>query len=927
MTGELAQGAVGDPLLNAGIFVFFVLVTLVIVFRASRRAKTAADYYAAGRSFTGPQNGVAISGDYLSAASFLGIAGAIAVYGYDGFLYSIGFLVAWLVALLLVAELLRNTGKFTMGDVLSFRMRRRPVRAAAAVSTLVVSFFYLLAQMAGAGGLVALLLNVEGRGAQALVVAVVGLLMIVYVLVGGMRGTTWVQIVKATLLIIGAGMMTAWALGSFGLNLSALLGEAAARSSHGQAVLAPGLQYGKNTTTKIDFVSLGLALVLGTAGLPHILMRFYTVPSAREARRTVVWAIWLIGIFYLFSLVIGYAAAALVAGGPQRIAGMPGEENSAAPLLAYQLGGEVLLGFISAVAFATILAVVAGLTITASASFAHDVYANVVKRGNLDPDREVLVARITACVIGALAVGGGIVALGQNVAFLVALAFAVAASANLPTILYSLFWRRFNTSGVLWSMYGGLTSCVLLIVFSPAVSGTPKSMFPSLDFAIFPLRNPALVSVPLAFLLGYLGTVLGKGEAAEEARFAEMEVRALTGAGAERSQAAEAALPSRPRPPLDTTPSGSTPIIPAWSAPAPLHRGRRRRIVLATGVMAGVVILVVAVSMTRVLASAPPGADTTLQLGPNTVADVGPEVAIPALGATIPVGGTPGFVAVSPNGRHAYIANGNARVVTVVDTAVNQVTATIPIAAGPPQFLAFAPDGRTLYVTVFNDQRTVHAIDVLDTESNTVIATIPQPARPYLPAVSRDGKRLFVPNHDTASLSVIDTDTNSVITEVKVAPNPHWVAFSRDGRRAYTANHESNLVSVIDTTTLEVLATIPVGTSPHSIAVHPNLPLVANVNYGADTMSVINTVTDRVVATVPVGRHPQDITWAPDGRFAYVVNEGSNTVTVIDARTNRVTATIPTGAGPTSIAVLPNGRQAYVSDLSSGTLTVLELTG
>jgi cation/acetate symporter len=530
----LAQETVGEPLLNAGIFLFFVVVTLVIVLRASRSTKTAADYYAAGRSFTGPQNGVAISGDYLSAASFLGIAGAISIYGYDGFLYSIGFLVAWLVALLLVAELLRNTGKFTMGDVLSFRMRRQPVRAAAAVSTLAVSFFYLLAQMAGAGGLVALLLNVQGRAAQALVVTVVGVLMIIYVLVGGMRGTTWVQIVKAALLIIGAGMMTFWVLGAFGLNLSALLGEAAASSSQGAAVLEPGLQWGLNTTTKIDFVSLAIALVLGTAGLPHILMRFYTVPSAKEARRTVVWAIWLIGVFYLFSLVIGYGAAALVEGGPQRIANMPGEENSAAPLLAYQLGGELLLGFISAVAFATILAVVAGLTITASASFAHDVYANVMKHGDLEPDSEVRVARITACVIGALAILGGIFALGQNVAFLVALAFAVAASANLPTILYSLFWKRFNTSGVLWSMYGGLISCVVLIILSPAVSGSTGAMFPSLDFAIFPLKNPALVSVPLSFLLGYLGTVLSKDEA-DDAKYAEMEVRALTGAGAEKA--------------------------------------------------------------------------------------------------------------------------------------------------------------------------------------------------------------------------------------------------------------------------------------------------------------------------------------------------------------------------------------------------------
>ena len=449
----------------------FVAITLVFVYRASRTNKTASDYYAAGRSFTGPQNGVAIAGDYLSAASFLGIAGAIAVNGYDGFLYSIGFLVAWLVALLLVAELLRNTGKYTMGDVLAFRMRQRPVRAAAATSTLVVSFFYLLAQMAGAGGLIALLLQIpnSNRFGQSVVIAVVGILMIVYVLVGGMKGTTYVQIIKAVLLIIGAAVMTVWVLGMFGFNLSALLGEAAAASPKGEAVLNPGLQYGATPTAKIDFISLGLALVLGTAGLPHILMRFYTVPTAKEARRSVVWAIWLIGMFYLFTLVLGYGAAALV--GPEKITAAPGGANSAAPLLAFELGGEILLALISAVAFATILAVVAGLTITASASFAHDVYANVIKRGEASPDDEVRVARRTALVIGAVAIVGGILANGLNIAFLVALAFAVAASANLPTILYSLFWKRFNTTGALWSIYGGLISCVLLIIFSPVVSG------------------------------------------------------------------------------------------------------------------------------------------------------------------------------------------------------------------------------------------------------------------------------------------------------------------------------------------------------------------------------------------------------------------------------------------------------------------------
>ncbi|HEY8373024.1 MAG TPA: cation acetate symporter [Pseudonocardiaceae bacterium] len=531
----LAEGDVvgGNPALNLGIFALFVLITLVVVFRASKNTRTATDYYAAGRAFTGPQNGIAISGDYLSAASFLGIAGAIAVNGYDGFLYSIGFLVAWLVALLLVAELLRNTGRYTMADVLSFRMRQKPVRTAAATSTLAVSFFYLLAQMAGAGGLVALLLGITSKTGQALVISVVGLLMILYVLVGGMKGTTWVQIIKAVLLISGAAVMTLWVLGKFGLNLSGLLGAAVERSPAGEAVLNPGKQYGISDMSKLDFLSLSLALVLGTAGLPHILMRFYTVPTAKEARRSVVWAIWLIGMFYLFTLVLGYGAAALV--GSEKISEAPGGQNSAAPLLAAELGGPLLLGFIAAVAFATILAVVAGLTITASASFAHDIYANVIKGGAADDkQQEVRVARITAVVIGLVSILGGIVANGQNIAFLVALAFAVAASANLPTILYSLFWKRFNTIGALWSIYGGLATTVLLIVFSPAVSGKSTSMFPNADFDLFPLSNPGIVSIPLSFLLGYLGTVLSR-DRADEAKYAEMEVRSLTGVGAEKA--------------------------------------------------------------------------------------------------------------------------------------------------------------------------------------------------------------------------------------------------------------------------------------------------------------------------------------------------------------------------------------------------------
>ncbi|WP_313558401.1 solute symporter family protein [Miniimonas arenae] len=530
MNDELA--AQNNPVLNIVIFLLFVAVTMVIVFRASRNNSSAADYYAGGRSFSGPQNGTAIAGDYLSAASFLGICGAIAVNGYDGFLYSLGFLVAWIVALLLVAELMRNTAKFTMADVLSFRLRQRPVRMAAALSTLAVSFFYLLAQMAGAGGLVSLLLGVDAKLGQSIVIAVVGALMIVYVLIGGMKGTTWVQIIKAILLIIGAFVMTVWVLGKFGFDFSAML-EAGVESAGGDiSILAPGKQYGANP---VDFISLGLALVLGTAGLPHVLMRFYTVPTAKEARKSVVWAIALIGIFYLFTLVLGFGALALV--GPETILASPGGVNSAAPLLALQLGGSLLMGIISAVAFATILAVVAGLTITAAASFAHDIYGSVIKKGKADPAAEVRVGRYTVIGIGAVAILGGIGAQGQNVAFLVALAFAVAASANLPTILYSLFWKGFTTRGAVGGMYTGLISALVLIFFSPVFSGKETSVFGAgVDFHWFPLNNPGIVSIPLGFLAGWLFSVLDKRSEDPELA-AEMEVRSLTGHGAEKAVA------------------------------------------------------------------------------------------------------------------------------------------------------------------------------------------------------------------------------------------------------------------------------------------------------------------------------------------------------------------------------------------------------
>ena len=533
--------------LTASLFIAVVIVTVGITFWASRQTRGATDYYAGGRSFTGPQNGLAVAGDYMSAASFLGISGAIALSGYDGFLYSIGFLVAWLVALLLVAELLRNSGRYTMADQLAYRMRQRPVRTAAATSTVVVSIFYLLAQMVGAGALVTLLLGVTDEGAKNWVIIGVGLLMVFYVTVGGMKGTTWVQIVKAVLLMAGTILITFLVLLHFHFNISEMLGAAVDKTGKPN-FLDPGLKYGLSTTSKIDFVSLSLALVLGTAGLPHILIRFYTVPTAKTARTSVLWAIGLIGFFYLMTLVLGFGAAALLDTGPESaVATSTG--NLASPLLAEEVGGgagsfggAILLAFIAAVAFATILAVVAGLTLTSASSVAHDIYANVIKKGKATEKQEVNVARGAAFGIGFISIMLAIPAQKLNIAFLVALAFAVAASANLPSLLYNLFWRRFNTRGAVWSIYAGLISCVGLVFFSPVTSGKVDpatgeslSLFGlGTDFSWFPLENPGIVSIPIGFLFGYIGTVTSRDAVAED-RFDELEVRALTGAGSEKA--------------------------------------------------------------------------------------------------------------------------------------------------------------------------------------------------------------------------------------------------------------------------------------------------------------------------------------------------------------------------------------------------------
>jgi cation/acetate symporter len=525
---------VGGSRLSLALLLVLIAVTLAITWWASRRTRTATDFYAAGRRIRGWQNGIALAGDYLSAASFLGIAGLVALYGYDGLLYSVGFLVAYLVLLLLVAELLRNTGRYTLADVLAYRLRQRPVRAASALSTVSVSVFYLVAQMVGAGALVRLLLDLPDTLGSALwSIAGVGVLMIVYVAFGGMLGTTWVQIVKAIMLLGGTLGLSAMVLARFGFSVDLLLERAADSSHRGEAFLAPGQLYRNG----LDLLSLGLALVLGTAGLPHVLMRCYTVASARAARSSVNWAIGVIGGFYLLTTFLGFGAAALVGGDAVRAAAPSG--NMAAPLLAQWLGGgpatfggDVLLAATAVVAFATILAVVAGLVMTASSSFAHDFYAGVLLHG-AEPDEasEVRVARLTTLAIGAVAIALGIAFRGQNVAFLVGLAFAIAASANLPTLLLAMYWRRFSTAGAVVGTLTGLGSCLLLVAIGPAVIG-PHGVWLRGARPLFPLENPGIVSIPLSFLSAWLASRL-RPDAAAESMYEPLRLRSLAGVGAE----------------------------------------------------------------------------------------------------------------------------------------------------------------------------------------------------------------------------------------------------------------------------------------------------------------------------------------------------------------------------------------------------------
>ena len=481
-------------------FAIFIGLSLVITWFAARKTRSTESFYAAGRSITALQNGLALAGDYMSAASFLGIAGLVALSGFDGLIYSIGFLVGWPVVVCLIAEPLRNLGKFTFSDVVAFRLRQTPVRVAAAAGSLAVVAFYLIAQMVGAGNLIRLLFGLQYETA----VVIVGLVMLAYVLFGGMIATTWVQIVKAVLLLSGAAMLAFMVLMKFSFNPLALFAEAARQ--YGNGVLAPG----GFVAGKVEGVSLGLALMFGTAGLPHILMRFYTVPDARTARVSVAYATAAIGVFYLFTFILGFGAMVLV--GQPAIRAIDAGGNMAAPLLAEAVGGQAFLGFISAVAFATILAVVAGLTLAGAAALSHDIYVHVFRGGRASEKEELKVARGATIALALLAIFLGIAFKGQNVAYMVGLAFAIAASANFPALVMSMFWRGFTTRGAQASILFGTVSTLLLIYLSPTIQ-IDMLKHPA---AIFPYKNPGLFTIPMSFIVGIFVSLLTPEPAAQE---------------------------------------------------------------------------------------------------------------------------------------------------------------------------------------------------------------------------------------------------------------------------------------------------------------------------------------------------------------------------------------------------------------------------
>lgn len=467
-------------------FGIFIGLSLVITWLAARRTHSADAFYAAGRSVTAVQNGLALAGDYMSAASFLGIAGLVALSGFDGLIYSIGFLVGWPVVVCLIAEPLRNLGRYTFADVVAFRLRQAPIRVASAAGGLAVVAFYLIAQMVGAGNLIRLLFGLSYEVA----VVSVGLVMLTYVLLGGMLATTWVQIVKAVLLLVGAFLLAALVLARVSFNPLALFERAAAE--YGADVLAPG----RLVSDPVDAISLGLALMFGTAGLPHILMRFYTVRDARTARVSVAYATAVIGVFYLLTFVLGFGAMVFV--GQPAIRAVDAGGNMAAPLLAQAVGGQAFLGFIAAVAFATILAVVAGLTLAGAATLSHDVWVHVFRHGHAGEREQLLVARASTVLLAIVSIGLGIAFKGQNVAYMVGLAFAIAASANFPALVLSMFWRGCTTRGAQAAILVGTASALVLIVASPTIQVDLLHR----DSAWFPWRNPGLFTIPLSFIVG-----------------------------------------------------------------------------------------------------------------------------------------------------------------------------------------------------------------------------------------------------------------------------------------------------------------------------------------------------------------------------------------------------------------------------------------
>jgi cation/acetate symporter len=511
------QTTLGSPTASGLLwFLGIVTLTLLITWWAARRTRSTREFYAAGRSISAFQNGLALAGDYMSAASFLGIAGLVALRGYDGMIYATGWLVGWPVLMFLIAEPLRNLGTFTFADVVAFRMRQVPVRLAAAFGGILTVLFYTIAQMVGAGNLIMLLFGIPYEAA----VVGVGAVMLAYVLFGGMIATTWVQIIKAILLLLGASLLTGLVLARFGFDLGALYGAVEARYGE-SALLAGGL-----VTDPVEAVSLGIALMFGLLGLPHILMRFYTVPDARAARSSVLYATGFIGYFYLIIPLVGFGAAALV--GRDVVAGIDPGGNMAAPLLAEMLGGTALLGFIAAVAFATILAVVAGLTLAGASALSHDIFVHVIRGGHASESEQLRVARRATVAFGVCAVLLGVLFKGQNVAFMVGLAFAIACSANFPALLLSIIWRRFNTAGAVSSMLTGALLSLTLIVLSPTVW---VDIFNN-ESPVFWLRNPAIVSMSAAFIAG-IGASLLTREPGAEARFDDEKLRTYLGVGAD----------------------------------------------------------------------------------------------------------------------------------------------------------------------------------------------------------------------------------------------------------------------------------------------------------------------------------------------------------------------------------------------------------